>query len=70
MLEESGGGEEEITSSTNFLLVVHGLLLRDRKYFSEHKDLKTGARSILNGESVLSIESKIKFRGIDVREDA
>ena len=44
--ESSAGGEEEITTSTNFL-VAHGeLLSRDRKSFSEEKDL-VGASSIL-----------------------
>lgn len=54
MLEECGGGEEEeeITTSTNFLVGHDELLSRDRKYFSEQKDLKAGANSILKGESV------------------
>ena len=38
-MEESRGGEEEITTSTNVLVVHGGLLSWDRKYFSEEKDL-------------------------------
>ena len=47
LLEESsaGGEEEEITTSTNVLVAQGELLSRDRKYFSEEKDL-VGANSI------------------------
>lgn len=63
MLEESGGGEDEITTSTNFL-VAHGELFSwDRKYFSEEKDLRSivGASSIskFSEQSRESCESKI-----------
>ena len=64
MLEESSGGEEEITPSTSDLVTHDEILSWDRRYFSEEKDLKSiaDATSILNlrsGESVLSVESKI-----------
>ena len=63
MLEESSGGEEEITTSTN-VLVAHGVLLSwDRKYFSEEKDLSSivGDSSILkfSEQSRESVESEI-----------
>lgn len=63
MPEESSGGEEEITTSTNVLVPHDELLSWDRKYFSEEKDLKSivGASSILkfSERSGESVESKI-----------
>ena len=66
VLEESRGGEEEITTSTNVLVAHDELLSWDRKYFSEEKDMKSivGANSILyfqsSPEVVLFVESKIQ----------
>jgi hypothetical protein len=48
VLEESSGGEEDITTSTNVLFAHDELLSWDRKYRSEEKEVSSivGASSI------------------------